>query len=338
MEAVLQGGFALSDAVGANEAAANNLVVLAFVAGLVFCAAYPWLLRVLDTPYTRWCRKPRVLGVWTTLWLLDALVLAVGFYGASLLGQPPAEDSPLVFLAFPAFPGVLILSALALLASIHAFRVTPAGPARERARAFMYAFGARDLLFLLGIVLNYSSGAFGSAEEGVLSLSAVLNALGTLVYVPLLAYGILKTQLFDLDLKLKVGISRGTVVTFALIVVLGAAKVAEFYLSRTFGFIAGGVAAGTMLVVTPRLNKIGDKVANAALPQVQPTPAYLQFKKLEVYRAAVEATQETGGIDERERATLERLRTKLGLSPDDAAALEAEVASQAPAPAAPAAA
>src|SRR5207245_833672 len=148
----------------------------------------------------------------------------------------------------------------------------------------------------------------------------------TILYVPLLAYGILQTHLFDIDMKIKLGISRGTVATLGIIGVIVAAKIAELYLSRTLGYIAGGVVAGTMVVYALRLLKVGDRVANAAMPKVQPTSEYLAFKKLEVYRAAVESALETGGITTKERASLDRLCGKLNLASPDAAAVEAELA------------
>lgn len=87
-----------------------------------------------------------------------------------------------------------------------------------------------------------------------------------------------------------------------------------------------------LLSTSSTLNKVGEKIANTAMPQVQPTPVYVQFKKLEVYRAAIEAAHETGGIGARERASLDRLRAKLGLDPTDCAAVEAEVAGAGDAP------
>ncbi|HUR26077.1 MAG TPA: hypothetical protein VM327_08715 [Candidatus Thermoplasmatota archaeon] len=334
VEAVFQAAFTLSDVVDgetqpgtAANALGSELVLVGFMATLGLCLTYPWLLRTLDTPYTRWLRRRSLLVAMTVFWSLLGVPLAVAL-ALMLAGVPVGEDSPLLYPVGLVFLGVVVLSVVALLASVHAFRHSPPGPARERARAFMLAFGARDALFVAGIVLNFTSDLFPEAQQPlVIGLGGALNSLGTLVYVPLLAYGILTTQLFDIDLKVKLGIKRSTVVTIALVVILGTAKTAEFYLNKTYGLLAGGIAAGAMLVLTPRLNKIGDKVANTAMPQVQPTNAYVAFKKLEVYRAAVESANEVG-MDDKQRAVLERLRGKLGLSPADTDAVEAELRSQ----------
>lgn len=325
VESAFQAGFAFSG-IDRGDAWQSGWVAFSFAAVSLLCAIYPWLLRELDTPITRPLRRRRVLVPLTTSFVVLAVVLASLTLPRTLRGEALSENDPSLLLAFVGFLGVLVLSAFAFVAAVWAYRLAPPAVARDRARSFVLAFGARDSLFLVGIALNFVSDAFGEPARSRMQLASYfISIMGTLLYVPLLAYGILRTQLFDLDLRVKVGIRRSTVVTVMLVVVLAAAKIAEAYLNRTFGFVAGGVAAGAMLVLAPRLNKVGEKVANAAMPQVQPTPAYVTFKKLEVYRAAVESAQETGGIDERQRATLDKLRSKLGLAPDDARAVEAEV-------------
>jgi hypothetical protein len=280
----------------------------------------------LNTRLTHWFRNPTFLTVWGAVLVGDVVVVGVWFFVDVFRGIQVSEDSLTIGLLTPAFPIVFLLSGWALIASISAFRKSVPGPGRERARAFMMAFGVRDVFFVVSIALNFSSDLFPVGQRDlVLTLSDALSVLAVFLYVPLLAYGILRTHLFDIDLKVKMGISRSTVVTMILIVALAAAKIGELYLNRTYGWIAGGICAGTMLVLTPRLNKIGDKVANKALPAVQSTPVYIQFKKLEVYRAAVESAHETGGVTQKERASLDRLRDKLGVAISDAKAVEDEV-------------
>lgn len=220
-----------------------------------------------------------------------------------------------------------ITSLFAFVISVHAWRRTPRqSPLRRRAAAFALAFGTRD--GILGVII----GAWGLAEAGVLPEGTkawleLSNGLNAILFVTLLTYGILSTQLFDVDLRIKLGISRSTVASLALAVVFAVSKVVEAYASRNLGFVAGAVAAGLLLFAAPRLNKLGDRVANTAMPNVQPTSEYLAYKKLEVYRAAVESAVEGDRkIDSAERAMLDRLRSKLGLKESDAAALEAELA------------
>lgn len=283
-------------------------------------ASYLLLLAIVDTPLTRPFRHP---------WALRALAAAVLALLASayVFGTPAGhEENPMTLVN--GVLGTLAIvgaGAFGIVATASAYRrTTPGTPARQRARVLLAAFVTRDAMWILT-----TGGGVYFSNAGQQDLGDFFWGYGAavvvLAYVPLLTYGILRTQLFDIDLKLKVGIRRSTVVTLALVVVLAAAKVAEFYLNKTYGFIAGGVAAGVMLVLTPRLNKLGDKVASSAMPKVSDAPAYVQFRKLEVYKAALEAAHEGGEPTPKERGTLERLRAKLGISESDAAALEADL-------------
>jgi hypothetical protein len=327
-ESLFQASFTASDLfIDASTTGGETFVGVGFVATYAVCAAYPWLLRQLDTPLVRVFRQRSTLLGYTGFVLALAATFSALFFPPTLRGVEVPDDSPILILgAVPAFLLMLALSALAFFASVSAFRRTEPGATRERARAFMIAFGARDLLFLVSITLNFASPLFGENEGAVLVASSSLNNLGTLVYVPLLAYGILKTQLFDIDVKVKIGISRSTVVTIVAVVSVVIGKIADRYAQAQWGWLAGIAAAVGMLFFTRGLNKVGDKVADVAMPQVQPTSAYLAAKKIEVYRAAVESALENdGAIDERERSMLDRLRAKLALTMDDCAAVEADV-------------
>src|SRR5439155_1051331 len=115
-----------------------------------------------------------------------------------------------------------------------------------------------------------------------------LGGVSIIAFVLLLTYGILKTQLYDIDLKVRWGIQKGTIVGIIVAVSFVGEKLAESFLSKQFGWVIGSILAGLLVFAAPRLNKLGDKVATTALPKVEPTPTYVHFKKLEVYKAAVE--------------------------------------------------
>ena len=283
--------------------------------------AYLALLAILDTPLVAPFR-PRAARI-----ALTVFAIGMGVAGA-IWGTPatmPADGGgaqlAVSAVAMLVFVGV---AAYAIVVTVSAYRRTQRGTtAHAQARAFLAAFATRDSLWFLGLVLTFP---FVPAMEAW-SLAWWSYGAQTIVllYVPLLAYGILRTQLFDIDLKIKVGIRRGTVVGIILIAVFVAAKVVEVYLNRTVGVIAGSVVAGSLLFLVPKLNKLGEKVASTALPNVQNTSAYVEFRKLEVYKAALESALETGELSDKERETLRRLRAKLGISEADANALEADV-------------
>jgi hypothetical protein len=254
------------------------------------------------------------------------LVASQRFYQAIRFGVGEDLAMGIVFLIVACM--MLFSSVWGLLACASAWRrATPGTPKRAQAAAFLLAFGGRDAMLTLHLIGGPLLGWRFLPDDGGWEIIVVQGLLGwsSVMFATFLAYGFLRTQLFDIDLRIKVGIRRGTVVGIVLAGFFAAAKMTESYLNREVGFVAGSIIAGLLMFLVPKLNKVGEKVANVAMPQAQPTNAYLSFKKLEVYRAAVESAQETGGITEKERAALDKLRHKLGLTAADTQAVEAEV-------------
>jgi hypothetical protein len=147
------------------------------------------------------------------------------------------------------------------------------------------AFGFRDICWTIaygGAIWLIFVGKYAITETRANdALVATLNAVyacGTLFYVPLVAYDILRTQLFDIDLRIRWTIKQSTVAA-----------------------------------------------AVAAMPNTVNTPEYAAFRKMQVYEAAVAEALQGGGISQKERALLDRLRDSLGISSADAAAVEREL-------------
>lgn len=295
----------------------GSAVALEALAQLAFIAT-------LDTPLARPFAGRRGTLTLAGLGLFTFALIMVGYVrGASVMGFGNL-DGPGWFL-------LMFTSIVTLAASIDAYRRTERGTlAHRRSAAAMRAFVARDSLFVVLVIL-WPIGDI----KGIPLLKSIAESTGGValaLFVVLLTYGILRTQLFDIDLKIRWGIQKGTIIGIIVAAAFVGEKLAENYLSREYGWVVGSVVAGLLVFAAPRLNKLGDKIASTALPQVQPTPAYLQFKKLEVYKAAVESAQETGGIDARQRRVLEKLRAKLVLSTSDCEAIEAETLEGAAAP------
>jgi hypothetical protein len=329
MEGLTQWGWGVYD-VAINEGdvvLADIFVSVALVTFAVEGPLYLLVIRRLETPWVSFLRSNAVVGI------ITILVLGAGLYAGSFVfsrrgsfnvwtGEIPAEFGARVG---PLAVELALIMLYALGCAISAWRRSAPGTLpRSRSRAYAVAFGTRDTLTVIAILLNI--GLVGLLGKQSLNLFTYpIWAIAPILFAVLLTYGILRTQLFDLELKLKVGISRSTAIAIAIIAAFVAAKAAETYLNKNVGFLAGSVAAGILLFLAPRLNRLGDKVANATLPHVQPTPQYVTFKKLEVYKAAVEAANETGGLTAKDRLALDRLRTKLGLDAADARAVEDEV-------------
>lgn len=214
--------------------------------------------------------------------------------------------------------GVLLFS---LVAAIDAYRRTPRGTLiRKRARAYLLAFGTRDLAILWAIAPSI----LGVDQPPSWSLIWITL---TLLYLGFLLYGILKTQLFDIDMKLRWTVQKGTVAAIFAAVFFVAMQLAENALNQRFGWIWGGIGAGLLLFALAPILRIAERISKAAVPQAKPLDTLNRDERSVFYADHVRAAWEDGSIDRSDRALLNTLRGKLGLTPDVAGRIEVEITS-----------
>jgi hypothetical protein len=158
-------------------------------------------------------------------------------------------------------------------------------------------------------------------------------ALGTLLAVPLIAYGILRSHLFDIDLKIRWTIKQSTLATVVVTSVFLLSEGADRFLSSELGNWAGLLAAALVIFFLTPLQRFAEGVASAAMPNTKNTPEYATFRKMQVYEEAISEAQLDGGISEKERALLIRLRDSLGISESDAETIEHELTTNLASPA-----
>jgi len=210
----------------------------------------------------------------------------------------------------------------AFVASLDAWRRS-SGAARKRARIFAIAFGFRDACWgsIYGAMIWYlSNGEYARVFEEVPPWFFVY-ALGTFVAVPLIAYGILRAQLFDIDLRIRWTIKQSTLAAAVVAIVYAVSEGASRLLSSELGNVAGLFAAAAVVFFLAPLQRFAERVASAAMPNTHNTAEYAAFRKLQVYEAAV-AEALPGGMSDKERAILRRLQQSLGISAGDATAIE----------------
>jgi hypothetical protein len=216
------------------------------------------------------------------------------------------------------------LSIFGLAAVISAYRAARGPAAKARAKALVVAFGTRDalwtLLWFLFPVYQVSLGVAGSL------VLLVVMPLVELTFVALMAYGILRAQLFDIDLKVKWTVKQSTVAALFVGVFFVVSESASTFLSGSgLGPYLGIAAAGLLVFAMAPLQRAADRVANAALPNADASRQYLEFRKLQVYQAALEGAYDDGLVTGKERTVLERLRAELAIAPEAAAAVEADL-------------
>lgn len=232
---------------------------------------------------------------------------------------------------------VTLLFLYALIVSIHAWRTATSDIVRERAGIFALAFGLRDL----GWVLSY--GVFAwiiwtypdllavmdspqmTTELGTVLLAKSVYALGTLVAVPLIAYGILRAQLFDIDLRIRWTIKQSTLAGIFVALMFLVSEGASTFLSAELGNVTGLLAAAVLMFFLAPLQRFADRVAGAAMPNTNNTPEYISYRKMRVYESALSEALQEDGISAKERSLLNHLRESLEISSVDAEALENEL-------------
>lgn len=164
-----------------------------------------------------------------------------------------------------------------------------------------------------------------SAMPDIAWFGKAVYALGTLLAVPLIAYGVLRTQLFDIDLRIRWTIKQSTLAGIFVALMYVISEGAAQFLEAELGNFAGLLAAAVVVFFLAPLQRFAENVASKAMPNTKNTPEYAAHRKMQVYEAAVAEALPDGNISERERLLLNSLRDSLGILPVDAEALEREL-------------
>lgn len=312
-----------------DASSAYAMMVIRNATAVALPAVYLLFVATLDTPLAAPLR-----GAWTarTLKALAAVaplyaVLAPRAFIDGMAPVPYADwecvcGSEWVFFLL----GLLFL--YGLVAAVSAYRRTSAGTQeRTKAGAILVGFGLRDAF--LATVFLLSTTFYGFDRFGEVLFFDLLflqgQTLGLLLYVLLLSYGILRTQVFDIDLKIKFTLRRSTVAAIFIAVFFAVSELAAaFFEDRTGSTLVGIGAASLLVFVIAPLQRLAERVSDAAMPSVENTPEYRAHRKFEVYKASVASAAEDGVITGRERAVLDTLQRELGITATDAQALERE--------------
>jgi hypothetical protein len=225
------------------------------------------------------------------------------------------------------YAAVMALFLFALVASIHAWWVAEPGIARTRARVFAIAFGIRDICWGASYAIAFWSIQDGgyTPESAFVLTGKLVYALGTLLAVPLIAYGILKAKLFDIDLRIRWTLKQSTFAAAVVMITFAISEGVEMLVSAELGDMWGLVAAGVAVLFLKPLQTFAEKVVSLVMPNTQNTPEYQRSHKLRVYEEALAEALDEGGISPKERALLARLSESLEIPAAEANAIEAEV-------------
>lgn len=250
--------------------------------------------------------------------MLRPALWGVNWLARLLVGPPP---SPVIAGASILFCTIGILAVFAAAWRLNQ-RANNASSTRPTARAFAALAVTAGLL---GFAIRLQT-AYGP-DLGFSVLGFVDGIIG-LVFVGLLTYTLLRYRVFGIDLKVKLTIRRGTLAGVFLATFFIVAQVAEAFAATYiggFGWVLGAVAAGLLLFALNPLQRWSERLANVALPHVHESEEYARFRRLELYKAALEEMLADGTLSPKDQRVLAGLRKKLTIADSVAANLERDV-------------
>lgn len=279
----------------------------------------PFLGMTLRSPLVAPLRQP----IASRVILFGGLAIAISIFFM-------AEDVRQRF-NVPFYVIICIVLAWGFAAALHSWYIASSEAERERARAFTLAFGVRDVLWTFTFALNiaFHYGYFGltipSAQNDPTTLGIVVPLfyeLAVIIYVPLVAYGVLRVQLFDIDLRIKRTLKRSTVAAAFVATFFVVSELAENVLSSQFGTVLGVLGTATLVFFLDPIQRAAERLSNAAMPNTLETPEYETFRKLQVYESAVQAALEDGQISKRQRRVLDSMIQSMGIDTSVAERME----------------
>lgn len=271
-------------------------------------AAQLLIIGTLDTPLGRPFRgrRPVIALSAVTLFGAASVFLWPGFW---VVGHEPGVLAPHRVTNGPGLGIVMFATMLAatysLVANIHAWRRSKEPVRRQRAKAFAMAYGIRDLALLF-------LGSIWWASSELADLIGFPLTVG--VYVPVLAYGFLRGQLFDIDLRLRRAATRGVAITMVVglyfLVLQGTGAVLATRMGDAVALATVALAAFAVVPLHKGVNRLADMLVPMAVD--------IDARKLAVYRQALaESVAADGRLSRASHGMLRRLRAQLGLTDRD---------------------
>lgn len=139
----------------------------------------------------------------------------------------------------------------------------------------------------------------------------------------LLAYALMRYQLFGIDLRLKAGVRRAILVGVFVGVFFLITEAAEALVSEDRAPLFGIAAAGLLAVMGKPIQTFAERAANGVMPDTQPVERLGSQARFRMYLHQFELVQQDGAVSPKERRMLGQLATLLDLRPGEAEAIEA---------------
>lgn len=154
-------------------------------------------------------------------------------------------------------------------------------------------------------------GGTPGADEWTSPAQSIVDAVGGMSIAAFAGYALLKHRLFDIDVRLRWTISRGTVAAVFFGIFIIVAQLAQNFLSESLGWMMGGLVAGVMLFAIAPIQRLAERVAVTAVPL---HAAAKEDRQVELYRMALALALSDRVITRDEERHLARLAEKLGVT------------------------
>lgn len=229
-----------------------------------------------------------------------ALVLYPGVYAGARMVYGSAGGQ--VAMGLPGMAVVLVTAVLWLTNTHHP------GSGRAARNAALVPLAAA----LFGMTSALFVGESLDGPQGAARTASVL----------LIAYAILKHQLFGIDVRVRWGISKSTLAGVFIAVFFIASETAQEFFGETLGSqYVGILAAGALVFAIAPLSRVADRLAEKAVPLTSPATKG-SGGRASTYKRQVELAWADGRLGRKERVMLRELRDALGLDAATADALE----------------
>jgi len=165
------------------------------------------------------------------------------------------------------------------------------------------------------------------------SVAFELSGVVSILFGAIPAYALARHRLFDIDVRLRWGLSRGAVAGVILAAFFVVSQLAEAYFSDEVGGFAGAAIVGLLLFSITPLQRAAERFASAAVPGRTPAEASRGSTRLaeDAYRRALRLALRDRVLTRDEERELALLAHDLGLPPARAFALRDEVEAAKPA-------
>ena len=317
-----------------QESHAYSAMLLHFSNDCLLLAVYlPAIAVAVDSPLLRPFRHGWGRGLVVSLGIIFFIAIQVLPAEWVAQSQPglPGYGSPYSVIFGPLIGLIFVCLVTSyvygLVATVLVWRASSSEAQRRKNGALSLAFASRDISWG-GIYLFATAVVFLGVDQSTPDMllmgmyGIVFAYFCYIVYICLTAYGIAFLHILDIDLKIKKTLKASTVTAMFVAFFFIVSEISAVLLSDQIGPILALFASGALLFFLAPLQDLAAKLSDKAMPTVQDTPEYQNFRRLQIYGAAVEDALKSGAITGAQRVALDYLLSELQLPVEDAHSVE----------------